>query len=190
MPTSPHVLLITGPAGVGKSTLSWEIALQLQHAGVPYAAVDTDELDRVFPAPSGDPSKAALTGRNLRLLWSSFQALGHTRLILAGVMVDLDTDLTWVTDAIPGATLTIVRLTARDDTLARRVRTREIGSGHDAQLQRTLAQAARIATQRHDYRHDYVLLLATDGKTPTELARFVLRHTGWLQTDQTVPQVR
>lgn len=38
-------------------------------AGVPYAAVDTDELDRVFPAPPDDPTKAALTGRNLRLLW-------------------------------------------------------------------------------------------------------------------------
>jgi hypothetical protein len=185
MPTGPHILLITGPAGVGKSTLSWEIALQLQHAGVPYAAIDTDELDRVFPAPPGDPTKAALTGRNLHLLWSSFAALGHTRLILAGVMVDLDSDLPWITGAIPGATLTVVRLTARDDTLARRVRSREIGSGQNAQLQRTLAQASRIAAQPRDD----VLLLATDGKTPAELARVVLRDTGWLQPDQAVPQI-
>jgi hypothetical protein len=185
-PTGPHVLLLTGPAGVGKSTLSWEIALQLQHAGVSYAAIDTDELDRVWPPPPDDPTKAALTGRNLRLLWSEVAALGHTRLILAGVMADLDADLTWVTGAIPDATLTIVRLTARNDTLTRRLRTREIGSGHDAQLQRTLAQAARIATQPHDD----VLLLATDDKAPVELAQRVLHHTGWLQPDRTVPQIR
>jgi hypothetical protein len=177
MPAGPHVLLITGPAGVGKSTLSWEVGLQLQHAGIPYAAIDTDELDRVFPTPPGDPTKAALTGRNLHLLWSEFQALGHTRLILAGVMVDLDADLPWITRAIPDAALTIVRLTARAETLTHRVRTREIGSGHDAQLQRTLTQAARIATQPHAD----ALLLPTDDKLPTDLARLVLHHTGWLQ---------
>jgi hypothetical protein len=68
-------------------------------------------------------------------------------------------------------------MVARDDTLTRRVSTREIGSGHDAQLRRTLTQAARIAAQPHDD----VLLLTTDDKTPVELARLVLRHTGWLQ---------
>jgi 2-phosphoglycerate kinase len=40
-------LLICGAAGVDKSTISWEIGLQLQAADVPHAFIDTDEMDRV-----------------------------------------------------------------------------------------------------------------------------------------------
>jgi 2-phosphoglycerate kinase len=44
------ILLITGPAGVGKSTLCWEIGAELGKAGVPHAIIESDELDRVWPA--------------------------------------------------------------------------------------------------------------------------------------------
>ena len=47
-----QLLLITGPAGVGKSTLSWEMSAQLAAAQVAHAVIETDELDRVFPRPT------------------------------------------------------------------------------------------------------------------------------------------
>jgi anion-transporting ArsA/GET3 family ATPase len=49
-----QLLLITGPAGVGKSTLSWEMSAQLAAAQVAHAVIETDELDRVFPHPNAD----------------------------------------------------------------------------------------------------------------------------------------
>lgn len=44
-----HIALITGPAGVGKSTLSWDMGAQFAEASIAHAAVETDQLGRVFP---------------------------------------------------------------------------------------------------------------------------------------------
>ncbi len=47
MPTAPvQVLLLSGPAGVGKSTLGWEIAAPLRRLGIAHVLLDSDELDR------------------------------------------------------------------------------------------------------------------------------------------------
>lgn len=45
-----HVLVISCPAGVGKSSVAHEISLQLQAAKIDHALIDTDELDRMFPS--------------------------------------------------------------------------------------------------------------------------------------------
>ena len=41
----PSVLLITGPAGVGKTTIAAEVSHQLAEADVAHAMIDTDYLD-------------------------------------------------------------------------------------------------------------------------------------------------
>jgi adenylylsulfate kinase-like enzyme len=50
-------LLITGPGGVGKTTVAHEISRQLEARGVPHAMVDADELDRIYPAPTRIPTR-------------------------------------------------------------------------------------------------------------------------------------
>jgi hypothetical protein len=50
-----ELLLITGPAGVGQSTLCWEMSAQLAAADVHHAVIETDELDRVYPRPLSGP---------------------------------------------------------------------------------------------------------------------------------------
>src|SRR5687768_4948357 len=52
MQDSAEILLITGPAGIGKSTLCWEIGAVLSEAHEAHAIIETDELDRVYPKPS------------------------------------------------------------------------------------------------------------------------------------------
>ena len=111
-----EILLITGPAGIGKSTLCWEIGAQLAAAKVPHAIIETDELDRVFPRPTAEqlnalrPGTTDVSALSLAAMWGTYRALGHARLIMSGVMLHLKSDYQWISQAIPDARITAVRL--------------------------------------------------------------------------------
>ena len=175
------ILLVTGPAGVGKSTLCWEIGAVLADAGTPHAIIETDELDRVYPKPGSDeleklkPGTRDVSSLNLAALWGTYHALGHRRLIMSGVMLHLSFDRRWILQAIPGARFTIVRLLAAEATLLARLSQREAQSRLDGQAERTLRQARRMAEEKQDG----VVSVPTDGKRPEELARIVLAE--WLR---------
>lgn len=178
------LLLITGPAGVGKSTLCWEMSAQLQAANVAHAVIESDELDRVYPKPSREELDRLLPGTidfssvNLAALWSTYRALGHTRLIMSGVMLHPAFDRRWILAAIPDAAMTTIRLIASEATLLARLAQREIGSGANEQAQRSLMQARRIEGEGSCD----MLRIDTDGATPVALASDILRKVGWLQT--------
>jgi hypothetical protein len=179
-----QILLITGPAGIGKSTVCWEMGLQLAAAQIPHAAIESDELDRVFPKPTQDdlsrlsPGTIDISALNLGAIWSTYRALGHTRLIMSGVMLHPEFDRRWILAAIPHARISIVRLRASEDVLLARLAQREIGSGQGGQARRTLRQARRMAEERVEG----MTIVATDDKTPQMLAETILREIGWLGT--------
>lgn len=168
-------LFITGPGGVGKTTVAYEVCRQLEAAGVSHAMIDADELDRVYPAPPEDPHKSELTKRNLAAVWSNLRAAGAERLILTVVAASLDEELEYVRGAIPGADVTAVRLRASQEDLLARVRGREVGSGYDYQAPRTLRQARITAEQPAGDR----LVVDTSGLSVVEVAREVLGRAGW-----------
>lgn len=170
---SPKVLLVCGPAGVGKSTLSWEIGGQLQAANVAHAVLDSDELDRVWPITHADQER--LSRENLAAFWANASALGMCHLVLVGVFLDADLNFGWIRAAIPEAEITRIVLDASDHELERRVRQREIGSGADAQLVRTL-EAARLFRARHPEEGH---VLHTNGRTVPELAAEAISVAGW-----------
>ncbi|WID94645.1 hypothetical protein QO058_17605 [Bosea vestrisii] len=179
-----EILLITGPAGIGKSTLCWEMGDLLAEAGIAHAAIESDELDRVFPKPGAEdlaplaPGARDVSQLNLAALWGTYRGLGHTRLIMSGVMLHVGFDKSWILAAIPDARITVVRLRGSEGSLLERLDRRETGAGREAQIERSLRQAKRMASEVAD---DFIVV-DTDELTPAELARDVLARNGWLQT--------
>lgn len=170
-----QALLIGGRAGVGKSTLGWEISAQLQEAAVGHAFVEGDNLDQIFPAPAQDPSRSMITEANLAAMWGNYAAAGCRRLIYTNTVSVLEPDL--IVRALGGDVRVIaVLLTASDDTARARLEGREIGS----QLEPHVERGARTAVYLERTAPSSVLRVETDGRTVGELARSVIGLTGWL----------
>ena len=167
------VLLITGPVGVGKTTVSFAVSDILNAARTAHALVDVDSLRWCYPPPPGDRFHVALAMRNLAAVWANFRAAGAERLILADVLESRE-QLAQYREAVPGAAIQVVRLRATLGTLHGRVRQRETGTTLDWYLRRT----AELATQMDRDRLED-LLVETDGRPATEIAREVLTRCGW-----------
>lgn len=164
------VLVISGPAGVGKSATAFEVSHRLRGAGLDHVLIDTDELDRIYPVPD---DLSAVTEDNLAAMWRSFAARGARRLILVGIFLDRVEELEWVRRAIPDAQFTRVRLLASDATLVERVDRRELGSDRDDQLERTRRQVVKIDADRRSG----IVRIATDGRDLGDIAAEIL--TAW-----------
>jgi len=177
-----ELLLLTGPAGIGKSTLSWEMSAQLERPAVPHAVIETDELDRVFPKPSRDelqriwPGTIDISAINLAAIWSTYKALGRSRLIMSGVMLHPAFDRRWILQAIPQARVTIVRLCGSDETIAERLRQREAAMAGGDQLARSLRQAQLMQNEAVEG----FIRIQTDARSPSDIAADLLRRIGWL----------
>lgn len=161
MSAVPDVLVISGPAGVGKSSVAFEVSHQLRTRGVEHALIDSDDLDRIYPVP---PDLPKVTEPNLRAVWRTFAERGVKRLIVTGVYLHRPSELEWVARAVPEAAFTVVRLMASEAVLIDRVRRREIGSGVDAQIAGTRRQ---LAAMKHEPAMETVV---TDGRSVRETA--------------------
>jgi hypothetical protein len=154
----------------------------LAQAGIAHAAIESDELDRVFPKPGAEelaplaPGARDVSQLNLAALWGTYRALGHSRLIMSGVMLHVGFDKRWILAAIPDARITVVRLRGSEASLRERLDRRETGVGRGDQIERSLRQAKRMAGEDAAA----FLVFDTDGRTPAELAGEVLAKSGWL----------
>ncbi|GAA5193969.1 hypothetical protein GCM10023322_57180 [Rugosimonospora acidiphila] len=143
-----EVLLIGGRAGVGKTTVGWEVSARLRAAAVAHAIVEGDFMGQVHPAPDGDPDRSKIAERNVTAVWVNYRLLGYRRLIYTNTLSVLPVT-TGMFERAMGADVRIVRvlLTAQDTTVAERLASRELGS----ELAETLAsstQRARLLAQR------------------------------------------
>lgn len=168
-------LLISGPGGVGKTTVAFEMSRQLEAAGVGHALLDMDELDRIYPAPQDDPHKTDLTKQNLAAVWANLRDAGAPRLILTMVAVSPYYELPHIREAVPEASITMVRLHASEEIVLERLRRREIGSGREDQLQRTIEQMHLMAGESPEGS----LVVDTSGRSVSDVAREILQRAGW-----------
>jgi len=172
-----EVLLIGGRAGVGKTTVGWEVSARLRAARVAHAVIDGDFMGQVHPAPEGDPHRSAVAERNLTAVWGNYAELGYRRLVYVNTVSVLD-ESTGVFRRAMGEGVRIVRvlLTATDETAERRLTGREIGS----ELEHEVRASARKARMLDERAPAGTLRVVTDGRTVIDIAAEVTAATGWV----------
>jgi predicted kinase len=166
------VLLVTGPIGVGKTTVLHEADSLLVEAGVRHATVELEEIARCWTEAT-ETSRASFVYQNLATLWPNFAAVGATRLLVSA-LVERRSEAQRVSDAVPGAVVTIVRLHAPLDVLEQRIRAREPASA-DGEL-----DGARWWTRHFEGQHPEDYLVESDQRPVRAIADELLRVAGWV----------
>ncbi|MFC7986395.1 hypothetical protein [Streptomyces sp. NPDC057336] len=171
-----EVLLIGGRAGVGKTTVAWEVSVLLRAASVAHVVVEGDFLGQVHPAPEGDPRRSRITESNLTAVWANYARLGHRRMVYTNTVSVLPEAEGMFRRAM-GADVRLVRvlLTASDATAGVRLTGRELGS----ELQQELAGSARKARLLDEGAPADTVRVRTDGRRVVDIAREVVGVTGW-----------
>jgi chloramphenicol 3-O-phosphotransferase len=168
------VLVITGPVGVGKSTVSQALSDVLSDLGIAHGVVELDAIRHCHPSPPGDRFHMAMGFRNLAAVAANYRAAGAKRLVLVDIVETRDQTRDY-RRAIPGAEVRVVGLRGSIDTIQVRLESREAG----ADLAWHRRRAAELIEQ---WRAQPVedLTVDTDGRTPLDIAREILLKCGWV----------
>ncbi|MFJ5834617.1 hypothetical protein [Streptomyces sp. NPDC093089] len=178
-----EVLLIGGRAGVGKTTVGWEVSALLRAEAIPHAIVDGDFMGQVHPAPAGDPDRSAITEVNLTAVWANFSHRGYRHLIYTNTASVLP-EATGMFQRSMGTGVRIVRvlLTASDATTRQRLTGRELGSGLEEEWARSV-RTARLLDRRAVAG---TVRVATDARRVVDIARDAVAATGWTGREDSV----
>ena len=170
-------LVISGPVGVGKTTVANEVSTSLAQAGVAHTFIDLDTLTMTYPRPSDDRFGGKLAVQNLRDVWANCAAAGSRNLVIARV-IETTADLEKIQQALPNTKLCLCQLHATDQTLIERIHAREHGPERDWHEARAveLARALRN-TAPADYTID------TDGRSAAEIARDLVQRIEWATSE-------
>ncbi|MEV4176678.1 hypothetical protein [Nonomuraea sp. NPDC049709] len=163
------VLWLSGPTGVGKSSVGWEVFAQLTRDGVKAAFVDTDQISLCYPMPEAMTHR--IRARSLAAMWPHFRQEGMRCLVLSGFVDTLD-EVREYTALLPEAALTLCRLRVDSAELKERF----LGRGWRPELvAEAVAEADRL--DRSEYAD---LVVDTGGLAVPEAARLVReRAEGW-----------
>ncbi len=171
-----ELLLIGGRAGVGKTTVGWEVSAQLRAAAIGHAVIDGDFMGQIHPAPDGDPRREQITESNLTAVWANYARRDCRRLIYTNTVSVLP-EATGMFERAMGVEVRITRvlLTASDATTRARLLGRELGSELEQELAGSMRKA-RILDRRASAG---TVRVATDGRLVVDIAREVVAATGW-----------
>jgi hypothetical protein len=139
----------------------------LDEYGVPFGLFDPDAI-HFRPVADGDPFGYRVWSVALAAAWP---LMGADRMIVPLVLEERAI----AERLIPGAELTVVRLTALPGTLDERIRRREVGAGLDWHL--TRAQELDAHWREHPV-EDF--LVDTERRGVREVAVEVLTRSGWI----------
>ncbi|PBC43612.1 hypothetical protein CJ178_20200 [Rhodococcus sp. ACPA4] len=156
-----YVLLLTGPPGAGKSSVSTALHDRLGEAGVRNAMIEVDELERCYP-PLG-PERAIA---HVEMLCTSYREVGYELLFLTATVEDDDYGRALLAATAADGHL-LVRLEADPDTLRNRIIEREPANW--AGLEQ-LVEASRLLAGSMPSLIGVDLVLSTEGRDPESVA--------------------
>jgi adenylylsulfate kinase len=162
--TSCPVIVITGPVGAGKSTVGDALSDLLKEREIAHGVIDVDYLRWCSPAPPNDPFHYQLGLRNLASVGAAYRDAGATCLVVIDV-VEHRRQIADYEEAIPGGSVTIVRLRVPMTTIERRLRGRNSG----ASLAWHLARAPELE-RIFDENQIEDLAIDCGDRTPAEIA--------------------
>lgn len=160
-----QVVVVTGPVGIGKSTVGAVLSELLSAQNVAHGFIDMDHMRWCEPKPQNDPFHVQLGMRNLEAVAAAYREAGAQVLVLADVVERVEQTHDYAA-AIPEAAVIVVRLVASRDALERRIRER---SGAERELTWELARSAEL-TELMDERGVGDMVVVTDGRTPADVA--------------------
>ncbi|MFG3577671.1 GNAT family N-acetyltransferase [Micromonospora chersina] len=179
-----RAVLLTGVAGVGKSTVADAVGRVLTEAGHVTAVVDTDLLGQFGPPPTmgsaGQRVYDELKCANLASVWANFRAAG-ARFVVVAAAIESVAQRERYTASLTGCDLTVVRLTADIDTVRNRLRQRDTGPKLEQHL-RALAQPGPSPTETTV--EDFTV---ANDRTPAEIATEILDRVGWAAQRRCLP---
>jgi hypothetical protein len=183
-----QVALITGPTGVGKSTIGFRFYLRCLNAGLRAGYVDLSQIGFVSPAAAGDPGNQRLRARNLAAIWRNYRAAGASHLIATGT-INGQADAQRYASELPGASVSFIRLEA--DSAEHRLRIMSRGAGGSwpepgdslrGQSAEFLAEVAGQAIQDAEASEQADaggVTVDTTNLSPDESASIIRKAVGW-----------
>ena len=168
-------IVLSGPVGVGKTTVGIALGELLEERGIACAFSDFDGLTEISPRSPGDRFGSGLGLLNLASVWRHARDCGARCLIVPRVM-EAQNDVEGVRSAVGHADVVVVRLTAPLGVLRERLRQRERGAALDWHLRRAEELAPQLeATGPADH------VVEAGGRVPQDVARVILeRLAPWL----------
>jgi len=176
--SSVPVLIITGPVGVGKTSVAEEIFDQLAARDMPQAVVDLDGLGLCWPSGDDDPFNQQMAVANLAAVWQNYRATGAARLVIARV-VETRGELVDYRHAVPGAAIQVCLLAATKQALRARVASRETGSSFESLARRADELADVMANSEVA---DFTV--ETEDRALADIALEVLRKAHWIDANE------
>jgi hypothetical protein len=174
------VLFIGGRAGVGKSSIGYEIHAQLSAARIQHCLIEGDNLDMAWPAPHEHGLR--LAEQNLAAMWANYRTLGYQRMIYTNTASVFEGVISEFTAAMGDSPqVTAVLLTCSDAAARQRLAQREIGSELDWHIERSDLMARRLDRRAPAWVHR----VTTDSRAVTDIAAEIIAVTGWTDEQAT-----
>lgn len=174
-----EALLIGGRSGVGKSTAALALHRLLIRRGVQHAVIEGDNLDLAHPEPWTTFPDAHLAERNLAAMWRNYRELGFRRLIYTNTAAVVTVPTLVAALDEPDLILTAVLLRGNDETVERRLTSRQ----QPSELVASLESSARSSAWLDRDASEDVHRLDTDGMTLEQVALRLASLTGWIGDD-------